>query len=60
MTAQRRTRIFAQTAALALLVSGLGVFSAGPAAAAATCTSGVPGDVNGDGYAEVAVGTNAN
>ena len=37
-----------------LLAGGL-TFSTALPAAAATCTSGVAGDVNGDGYAEVAV-----
>ncbi|MCW2789884.1 MAG: hypothetical protein JWP56_2187, partial [Aeromicrobium sp.] len=38
----------------ALLAGGI-VAATTPAASAAVCTSGVPGDVNGDGYAEVAV-----
>lgn len=38
----------------ALVVSGLAVATLAPASAA-TCASGVEGDVNGDGYAEVAV-----
>ncbi len=45
---------------LALLLLGGGLaLSPVPAAAAVTCTT-VPGDVNGDGYAEVAVGEPGN
>ena len=46
VAADRRSR--------SLLVGGLAFTTSSPASAA-TCTSGVAGDVNGDGYAEVAV-----
>ncbi len=42
--------------AVLLGTSGWAAASALPAAAVSGCTSGVRGDVNGDGYAEVAVG----
>ncbi len=55
MSHNRRIRWAATGSALVLLASaGISVLTALPAAAA-TCTSGVDGDVNGDGYAEVAV-----
>ena len=42
--------------AMLLLAGGLSCRGRPGRRRAATCTSGVPGDVNGDGYAEVAVG----
>jgi hypothetical protein len=48
-----RRRLFATGAAFALLTAGLTVAS--DPAAAVSC-SGLSGDVNGDGHAEVAVG----
>ncbi len=42
-------------AAVTLLVIGSGLVLPAPASAAARCSVGVPGDVNGDGHAEVAV-----
>jgi hypothetical protein len=44
--------------AMLLVAGGLTQANVVSAAAAAACTSGVPGDVNGDGYAEVAVSEN--
>jgi hypothetical protein len=49
-----RRRMVAAVVATTLSATGLLALTAAPAAAA-TCGSGVPGDVNGDGYAEVAV-----
>lgn len=54
----RNPRRLAVAAALLLATGGLAVSTAGPAAAA-SC-SGVKGDVNGDGLAEVAVGEPGN
>ena len=51
----RLPKIIAGGATAALL--GAGLVATGPAYAAQACTSGVPGDANGDGYAEVAVGS---
>lgn len=59
MTVTRRLRT--ATAATALLLAGAGL-TAGTvetASAAAGCRSTVPGDVNGDGHAEVAIGASA-
>lgn len=53
-----RTRVAAQGVALLLAGSGLALATTG-AAAAASCP-GAPGDVNGDGYAEVVVGEEGN
>jgi hypothetical protein len=44
--------------AMLLVAGGLTTANVVSATAAAACTSGVPGDVNGDGYAEVAVSEN--
>ena len=49
-----RIKLFGVAASVALMASGLAVGTAFPAAAAG-CSSGVPGDVNGDRHAEVAV-----
>ena len=49
-----RIKLFGIAASVALMASGLAVGTALPAAAAG-CSSGVPGDVNGDRHAEVAV-----
>jgi len=54
MTPMMKARLVATGTAMFLLAGGLTAVSALPAAAA-TCASGVPGDVNGDGHAEVAV-----
>lgn len=45
----------ASLAAFCLVLSGLLGWASTPAGAAITCTSGVPGDVNGDGHAEAVV-----
>ena len=55
MPKSMRARAVRVGVAMLLLVGGL-TAAVSQSAAAATCTSGVPGDVNGDGYAEVAVG----
>src|SRR4051812_29990413 len=50
-----RVRGLAAGAALVLLAGGLALGATLPAAAA-TCSTGVAGDVNGDGHAEVVAG----
>ena len=49
-----RIKLFGIATSVALMAGGLAVAGALPAAAAG-CSSGVPGDVNGDRHAEVAV-----
>ena len=53
--ASRRIRVLAESFAFLAVVGGLVAFGDLPAVAA-SCGSGVPGDVNGDGYAEVVIG----
>jgi hypothetical protein len=56
MTFSYLSRVIAMTAVVGLAAGGLAAGGAAPAhAAVQRCSSGVPGDVNGDGYAEVAV-----
>ena len=55
MGEQTRTKFVAIAISVALLSGGLAAATALPASAA-DCGSGVPGDVNGDRHAEVAVG----
>ena len=49
-----KTKLLGIAASVALLAGGLAIAGALPAAAA-DCNSGVPGDINGDRHAEVAV-----
>ena len=57
MTTHPVRRTAASAAVLGLALFGFTPLGTAPAYAATTCTSGVPGDANGDGYAEVAVGS---
>jgi hypothetical protein len=54
LTGMTRSMFRRITVASTLIVGGIALTTGSPASAA-VCTSGVEGDVNGDGYAEVAV-----